>query len=786
MAKAPKPLLIVESPTKAQTIRRLLGDSYAVTASQGHIRDLPQKGKGLSIQKTPEGHRFLPTYALLPKKEAIVQKVKAEVAEAAEVWLATDEDREGEAIAWHLATLLGLDPNAPIRITFHEITRRALEAALRNPRPINTHLVNAQQARRILDRLVGYEVSPLLWRTFPQKKGQSALSAGRVQSVALRLIVEREREIAHFTPKVTLAAEVTLEAKPPFKASLTDPKLKDLPEAITLLKALVGRQLVVNALDKKQRRRSPAAPFTTSTLQQEAQRRLGFSLQRTMRAAQSLYEKGFITYMRTDSVHLAPEALQAIHATLRERFGPDSVQARSWEGRQTLHAQEAHEAIRPTDPTRDQAGDTPDETKLYHLIWRRTLASQMPDALYEETLVHLLPDSLTTPQLTFTATGRVLVRPGFLTLYGYEEEEETPTLPPLRVGERLPWQQVRVWERFSSPPPRYTEGTLVKELESRGIGRPSTYAPTVETLFKRAYIRRDTVRVPRPPYQEVLLYPEGQIQDTLHKPPPELQKNKLLPTELGMRVLDFLVEQFPEIFDYDFTARVEEQLDQIAAAQLDWQEMLDAFYERFTAKLSEAQENRRNFQHRLLGYHPVQQKPIQLHIGRNGAFVSLAEKGDPDYKTASVPSSWDLRTLSLEQALELLSFPRTVGTYEGEPILLTSGPYGYYLKHAGKNYPLLPGMSPFSLTEAEAIEAIEAKRQGGPKVLMTFPETQIEVLQGRYGPYLRHPGGTCSLPKGISLAGLTAEQCQAILAAQAEKKKGTPPSRRAKNAKERR
>lgn len=771
MAKAAKPLLIVESPTKAQTIRRLLGESYAVTASQGHVRDLPQKGKGLTIRKTADGHRFQPTYTILPKKEAIVQKVKAEVAEAPQVWLATDEDREGEAIAWHLATLLGLDPQAPIRITFHEITRRALEAALQNPRPINTHLVEAQQARRILDRIVGYEVSPLLWRIFPQKKGQSALSAGRVQSVALRLLVEREREIAHFVPESTLAAEVTLATEPAFKANLIEPKLSDLNEATVLLQALIGRQLLVRSVEKKQRRRGPSAPFTTSTLQQEAQRRLGFSLQRTMRAAQSLYEKGLITYMRTDSVHLAPEAVQAIHAALRERFGPKSVQPRSWEGRRALHAQEAHEAIRPTDPTRERAGDTPDEEKLYQLIWRRTLASQMPDAIYEETTLRLEADPPTHPLLTFTATGRVLQRPGFLVLYGYEEEEEPPTLPALKVGDRLEWKQLRLWERFSAPLPRYTEGTLVKELESRGIGRPSTYAPTVEVLFKRGYIQRENVRVPRPPYQEVLLFPDGRTEATLHKPAPELQKNKLLPTELGIRVADFLVEQFPEIFDYDFTARVEEQLDQIAAAQLDWQQMLDAFYERFTVNLSEVQENRRALQHRLLGYHPVLQKPIHLHMGRNGPFLALAEKGDPDYKTASVPSSWDLRTLSLEKALELLAFPRTVGSYEGEAIIITSGPYGYYLKHAGKNYPILPGMSPFSLSEVEAIEAIEAKRQSGSKVLRSFPEAQIEVVQGRFGPYLRYPGGTCSLPKGTNLATLTAEQCQALIAAQEEKKK---------------
>lgn len=772
MANKAKPLLIVESPTKAQTIRRLLGQAYEVTASQGHVRDLPEKGMGLSIEKSEKGYVFTPTYTLLPKKAPIIQKIRQQVAEASSVWLATDEDREGEAIAWHLCHLLEIDPTQPVRITFHEITRRALQEALKSPRPINQNLVNAQQARRLLDRIVGYEISPLLWRTFPKSQKGSALSAGRVQSVALRLLVEREREIAQFRPEAILIAEIFLATEPAFKATLHNPPLKNKEEALSLLQRLVGRLLQVNKLEKKPRRRNPPPPFTTSTLQQEAQRRLGFSLSRTMRTAQSLYEKGLITYMRTDSTHLAPEALQAIHAALRERFGPQAVQPRTWE-KKSLHAQEAHEAIRPTDPSVENAGDTPDEQKLYALIWRRTLASQMREALYEETLVELLPEPATEPLLTFVAKGRLLTEPGFLALYGYAaDEEEEATLPPLREGQRLPWQQVRLWEKFSTPPPRYTEGTLVKELEERGIGRPSTYAPTVETLFKRAYIQRREVRVPRPPYEEILLMPDGQLHRSRQTPPPDVQKNKLLPTELGMRVVDFLVARFPDIMDYDFTAKVEAELDQIANAELDWQAMLNAFYERFTAELTQAQATRETATHKLLGYHPVSGKPITLRASRNGPYIAIGEKGDPDYRTASVPDTFSTETLTLEDALLLLSFPREVGTYEGAPIGIYSGPYGYYLKHNGQNYPLLPGFSPFSLTEEEAIQCIEARRAGQKSFapLKTFPDAGIEILPGRYGPYIRYAGQNYAIPKGFSPAELTLEDCQNIIAQHQNKK----------------
>ncbi|MCX8113022.1 MAG: type I DNA topoisomerase [Bacteroidia bacterium] len=756
-------LLIVESPTKAQTIRRLLGNKYEVVASQGHVRDLPERGLGLRIDKVSEGYRFTPTYQPLPQKAAIVQKIKQAVEQATQVYLATDEDREGEAIAWHLCELLGIDGHEPVRIAFHEITKRALQEALRKPRPLNFHLIEAQQARRFLDRIVGYQISPLLWRTFPQSgKRRAALSAGRVQSVALRLLVEREREIAAFRPDPTIAAEAYIASSPAFKAVLVEPEIPSIELGSQWLRRLVGRHLRVAQVQRKPRRRGPSAPFTTSTLQQEAQRRLGFSLQRTMRAAQNLYEKGLITYMRTDSVHLAPEALENIHEVILQRFGPKEVAPRTWADKKALHAQEAHEAIRPTDPSVEEAGDTPDERKLYALIWRRTLASQMTDALYEETVVKLLPEPTSDPLLHFEAKGRILTHPGFLLIYGHDpEEDEETTLPPLQEGVLLEWERLRLWERFPAPPARYTEGTLVRELEARGIGRPSTYAPTVETLLKRQYAERTEARVPRPAYTEILFLPDGSLTSRRHVPPPEVQRNKLIPTRLGIQVTDFLLSQFPDIMDYDFTARVEEELDQIAAEKLDWQRMLSAFYEHFTHELSQA--GRMEKRSWVLGTDPSSGKVVSVYLSPRGAYVALAEKGDPAYKTASLPPTLSAKDISLEQALELLSFPREVGVYEGEPIVVRRGPYGYYIRHKGKNYPLPAGADPFHLTDSEAIEAIETRRHTESTVLCSFPEAQIEVIRGRYGPYIRFPGGTRSVPKDISPDSLTLEVCQALI-----------------------
>ncbi|MEN2992337.1 MAG: type I DNA topoisomerase [Bacteroidia bacterium] len=760
-----KTLLIVESPTKAQTIRRLLGGNYDVVASQGHVRDLPKKGLSIKIERQAERYLFTPIYQVDPKKHQIIERIKALVAENSTVYLATDEDREGEAIAWHLCELLGLDFQAPIRITFHEITRRALQEALKSPRPINLHLVQAQQARRLLDRLVGYEVSPLLWRAFPRRAAKGAHSAGRVQSVALRLVVERERAIASFVPEKSIEVEVEVKATPPFHARLEQPEFSDLEAAQAVLGALQGRFLRVEALQKKLRRRSPPPPFITSTLQQEAQRRLGFSIQRTMRIAQSLYEKGLISYMRTDSTYLSPEAREAIGAVVAAKFGAEAVVSRAWEEKKTLHAQEAHEAIRPTDPSEAQAGDTPEEQRLYQLIWRRALASQMAEALYEDTLADLVPEPSLAQPVLFRAKGRVLLKPGFLQIYGYagEEEEEASTLPPLKEGDRLEWQSLRLWEKFSSPPSRYTEASLVRELEARGIGRPSTYAPILETLFKRQYVRRESPRQPRPSYHEILITADGSVQKAYHTPPPEIQKNRLVPTPTGMQVIDFLLPRFPDILDYGFTARIEAELDRIAAERLNWQEMLSQFYVHFIQEIERARTP--ELRQRLLGEDPHTGKPITLRFGREKVFLTQGAPGEADYKEVSLPPIISPTELTLEQALWILSLPRQIGTHEDLPIELRLGPYGYYLHWAGRNYPLPSGTNPYTLTAEIASTAIRnyQARRTASEPLRTFPELGIEVYNGRYGLYLRQGRLTRSLPKTVSLEELTPELCQALL-----------------------
>jgi DNA topoisomerase-1 len=774
-----KPLLIVESPTKARTITRLLKGKYEVLASQGHVRDLPEKG--LAVEITPD-KQFIPVYELLPKKKAIVEKLKSAVSKADSVWLATDEDREGEAIAWHLCQALGINPEEPIRITFHEITERALQNALKNPRPISMSLVNAQQARRILDRLVGYKLSPLLWRAFPRAKGSSskkptALSAGRVQSAALRLIVEREEAIYHHQPTLSIEGRILVEAASPFWAKLVKPAFAQLSEAQALCSALVGRQLRITDIQKKEHQENPPPPFTTSTLQQEAQRKLGFSIRRTMMAAQALYEKGHITYMRTDSTHLAPEALRAIHEVIRQAFGENYLQPRDHSGKKQAFAQEAHEAIRPTDPSQREAGDTPDEKRLYQLIWSRTLASQMKPARYEKTRILLEADPPTNPPLVFSAEGERLVFEGFRRLYQIprEETEETP-FPDLSKGQLYPWKEFILREKWSSPPTRYTEGTLVKELEERGIGRPSTYVPTIETLFRRNYIRRETVQTPLPAYRELHLFPSGQIEETSITPPPREEKNKLLPTDLGFLVTRFLSRHFPEIVDYDFTREMEEQLDHIASERADWQEVIRKFYEQFEPKVERLPTDP-DLRQRLLGYDPVSQKPVYARYGKYGPYLQLGEDTDPEKRRANLPPNKRLETLSLEEALTLLSFPRLIGMHEGHPVEVHQGPYGYYLKYMGKNYKIPASYSPFSLSLEEAVEILTGNAVRSAGIVKQFPEKGIEVRMGRYGLFFTYGGKSYSLPKGTKVEGVTLELCEEVLARRQGEDSGKRPVR---------
>ncbi len=773
-----RPLLIVESPTKARTITRILKNKYDVMASQGHVRDLPEKG--LAIEITADKH-FIPIYSILPQKKPIIDELRSAIRKADSVWLATDEDREGEAIAWHLCQVLGLDPEQAIRITFHEITERALQHALKNPRPIRMNLVNAQQARRILDRLVGYKLSPLLWRAFPKAKSTqspakkaSALSAGRVQSAALRLIVEREEAIHNHQPTLTIEGRILVQASQPFWAKLYKPLFTQLTEAQNALSTMVGRNLRITDIQKKEHTENPPAPFTTSTLQQEAQRKLGFPIRRTMSTAQALYEKGYITYMRTDSTHLAPEALKAIHAAIRENFGADYLQPRDHTGKKQAFAQEAHEAIRPTDPAQTEAGETPDEKRLYHLIWSRTLASQMKPARYEKTRVFLEPTPPTTPVFVFLAEGERLVFEGFRKLYQTprDETEETP-FPALEKDQQYPWKELLLREKWSTPPSRYTEGSLVKELEEHGIGRPSTYVPTLETLFKRDYIRRETVQTPLPSYREIRLDASGYTQETSVTPPPREEKNKLVPTDLGFLVTRFLVKNFPEIVDYDFTREMEEKLDHIASETADWQEVIQKFYEQFEPRVQGVPIDP-DLRQRLLGYDPTTQKPIYARYGKYGPYLQLGEDSDTQKRRANLPPSKRLETLSLAEALTLLSFPRTIGTHEGQPIEVHQGPYGYYLKYNGKNYKLPPDYSPFSLSADEAISILTGNVPRSSGVLKQFPEKGIEVRSGRYGLFFTHEGKNYSLPKGIAADAVTLEMCEQILA---QKQSPTAPKK---------
>jgi len=762
-----KSLIIVESPTKARTITRLLKGRYEVLASQGHVRDLPQKG--LSIEITAD-KRFIPIYATLPQKKSLIDTLRDSVQKASSVWIATDEDREGEAIAWHLCQALGIDPEKSIRIAFHEITERALKEALASPRPISMALVNAQQARRVLDRLVGYKLSPLLWRNFPKAgktaKGQSqkasALSAGRVQSAALRLIVAREEAIQTHQPTLSVEGRLLIAAETPFWAKLLRPRYATLAHAQKALQALQNRRLRITDIQKKEVRENPPAPFTTSTLQQEAQRRLGFAIRRTMATAQALYEKGFITYMRTDSTHLAPEALTAIHKAIRERFGEAYLQPRNHSGNKQALAQEAHEAIRPTDLTQADAGETPDEKKLYQLIWRRTLASQMKSALYEKTRVLLLPEPPIEPPVEFVAEGERLLFEGFRRLYDTvrEAEEEVP-FPDLKKDQLYGWQELILSEKWSAPPARYTEGTLVKELEEKGIGRPSTYVPTLETLFRRDYVRREAIATPLPAYKEVRLLPSGESTIKTLTPPPREEKNKLVPTDLGILVTRFLEKHFADIVDYDFTREIEKDLDQIAANAQDWQTVIRRFYEQFEPKVENIDIDP-DLRQRMIGYDPVSQKPVYGRYGRYGPYLQLGEEADPEKRRANLPANKRMETISLEEALQLLSFPRKVGEHQGQSIEVHQGPYGFYLKWGGKNFRLPATYSPYSLTIEEAICAIESP-PSRKDALKRFPEKGIEVLSGRYGLYFTYQGQNYSLPKGLSVEAITPELCERIL-----------------------
>ena len=748
-------LLIVESPAKARTIARFLGPGFNVLSSMGHVADLPKKGMAVDIDGG-----FEPEYIISPEKKKAVAELRKAAQGAKRVWLATDEDREGEAIAWHLARLLELPTELTRRIVFHEITEPAIKAAVASPRGIDQHLVDAQQARWVLDRLVGYELSPVLW-----KKVRTGLSAGRVQSVAVRLVVEREREIDKFKPEVSFKTAGEFETGPGRLAAKLDTDFADEAGARAFLEAAAGAEFTVAAVEKKPAKRSPRPPFTTSTLQQEAYQKLGMSVRRTMALAQRLYEAGHITYMRTDSLTMADSALAQAAAVIADRFGADHAQRRQY-ATKSKRAQEAHEAIRPTDSSRERIGGERDEERLYELIWRRALASQMADARVERTAVKV---EVSGRSEKFLARGEVVLFKGFLAVYdpGNDDEEDGRVLPPLERGQRLEPVELTSRESFSRPPARYTEASLVKRLEELGIGRPSTYAPTISTIQTRGYVERQN-RDGRQREYRVLMLAGGEVSAETRTETTGAEKAKLFPTDVAGLVTDFLVENFREVVDYDFTARIETELDEVASGEKNWRETVGEFYRPFHDDVEKAGELSRAdvARSRELGTDPATGKPVSVRLGPYGPFVQLGTKDDEEKpKFASLRKGQRVETVTLEEALELLRLPRKVGrTAQGEEILANFGRFGPYVKY-GTSYASIKDKDPRTITLEEALAAIaDARERAAKRTIKEFPEAGVRVLLGRYGPYVTEGRKSATVPKGKDPAELTLEECRELIA----------------------
>lgn len=771
-----KNLVIVESPAKAKTIEKFLGKDYHVASSFGHIRDLAKKDLGVNIK-----NNFDPQYIVPDEKKEVVKKLKAALKEAEVVWLASDEDREGEAIAWHLAETLGLNPVTTNRIVFNEITQRAIQRAIENPRTINENLVKAQQARRILDRLVGFELSPVLWR-----KVKGGLSAGRVQSVSVRLVVEREREIQSFKTESSFRVVATFKnAKGlPFKAELNK-RFTKKEEALNFLENCKSVVFSISELDKKPAKRSPAAPFTTSTLQQEASRKLGFSVSQTMSVAQKLYESGFITYMRTDSVNLSNDATNAAKAEIERLYGASFSQIRKYTTK-SKGAQEAHEAIRPTYMENMEAGADRQQKRLYELIWKRTLASQMADAEFERTTAVIQAPNL---KESFIAKGEVITFEGFLKVYleGTDEEEveDKNSLPILQLNEQPPHTDITATERYSKHPPRYTEASLVKKLEELGIGRPSTYAPTISTIIKRLYVEKSDLDGLVREFSQLKLI-ENLITTELLSETTGADKGKLMPTDIGILVNDFLVAHFAKILDYNFTANVEAEFDEIAAGRKDWVEMLDVFYTKFHANVEESMElAERVSGERLLGIDPETGKNIYAKIGRYGAMVQLGEVEDEEKpRFAGLQKNQSINTISLDEALVLFKLPRDLGLYEDKKVVASVGRFGPYIAH-NKLFVSIKekeGDNPYTIVLERAIELIEQKKElNKNRFIAEFEhdKEKIEVLNGPYGPYIKVGRKNFKIPKDTDPSGLTLEVCLAIIA-ESDNSKGAGSKKQAK------
>ncbi len=775
-----KNLLIVESPAKAKTIEKILGSDFEVKSCYGHIRDLEKDNMGIDIK-----NGYKPKYIISEDKEKVVKELRSLAKKSGEVWLATDEDREGEAISWHLCEVLDLDPVTTKRIVFHEITKNAIQKAVQTPRTVNMDLVNAQQARRILDRIVGFELSPVLWRKMSMRNN---LSAGRVQSVSVRIVVEREREITRFNSVGTFKVEAIFTAddinkrKVSFKADGPD-KMSQAADAKAYLEKCIGATYTVKDVQVKPAKKSPSAPFTTSTLQQEASRKLGYSVSKTMLLAQKLYENGHITYMRTDSVNLSETAIDGARSAITAQFGEKYFQHRTFKNKNES-AQEAHEAIRPTDMNATTAGDA-DSSRLYELIWKRTMACQMADAILERTIAKIAVSAHPDP---LTATGEVIRFDGFLKVYSESrddedgEDENEGLLPPLQAGQKLDLSKMLASERYSRPLPRYTEASLVKKLEELGIGRPSTYAPTISTIQARGYVeKRDKEGEKR--NSRVMTLQQDKITEVTNSENFGAEKAKLFPTDLGMVVNDFLRDNFERVMDYDFTAKIEAQFDSIAEGRQKWNSMIDDFYHPFHESVEHTIEHAgRAKGERDLGIDPVSGKPVSARLGRFGPMVQIgtavanATEADEKPRFAKLRANQSIETINLADALELFRLPRNLGLFEGKDIVVNIGRFGPYAQHDGQFYSLKKEMDPYSVELEEVFPLIEEKRKSKlESEIKVFEKEKIRILRGPYGPYIKQGLRNYKIPKerAEQAATFTIEEVKAII----EDVKANPPKK---------
>lgn len=773
-------LVIVESPAKAKTIEKFLGTGYKVLSSYGHIRDLKKRAFSIDI-----ADNFKPIYEIPEDKKKVVEELKAEAKKADMVWLASDEDREGEAISWHLFEVLKLKPEKTKRIVFHEITKTAILKAIEHPRAINVDLVNAQQARRVLDRIVGFELSPVLW-----KKIKPALSAGRVQSVAVRLIVDREREIQNFVSEASFRVTAVFDDGNgnEVRAELNR-RFKTKAEAKAFLEKCIGADFKIEDITTRPVKKSPAAPFTTSTLQQEAARKLGYTVAQTMMLAQRLYENGLITYMRTDSVNLSELALGTSRETIVSLMGERYAKTRQY-ATKTKGAQEAHEAIRPTYMANQSVEGTLQEQRLYELIWKRTLASQMADAELEKTTATI---SISGMEDVFVAVGEVVTFDGFLRVYkesyddDTEQESENRLLPQLVVGQQFTSLEIQAVERYTQAPPRYTEASLVRKLEELGIGRPSTYAPTISTVQQRGYVEKGNREGIQRTY-EVLKLADGKVNESVRTEMTGSEKAKLLPTDVGTVVNDFLMEYFPAIMDYNFTANVEKEFDEVAEGEKAWTGLMEQFYQKFHPMVEQtlSVKSEHKVGERVLGIDPSSGKPVSVKIGRFGPMAQIGSAEDEEKpRFAQLNKEHSLETITLEEALELFKFPRVLGDIDGKSVTVGKGKFGPYIRYDNTYVSIPKTIDPLSVTLEEAEQMLKEKQEAeAKKVIKVFPDNpDVQILNGRYGPYIAYQKKNYKIPENVEPADLNLEACFKVIELQKEKSEVRKVVRTAKKKK---